>query len=68
MPSTTRNFEYQDPKKQNFFLTGHARVHIPEKTSKENKTFRDIKVVPQPDSRRTLEPQLAVRTNIIIFY
>ena len=54
--------------KQLVFLQGHFKAYHPERLGEEIKKFNKYKLIPQPDSRRTLNPRLAVNKKLNLFF
>lgn len=59
--NSSRNFEYQNPYKTNEDITGRGIRHYAPSPSKEIIPFSQRQVYAQPNSKRTLVPELAVR-------
>ena len=64
--NSSRNFDYQNPYKTNEDITGRGIRHYATSPSKEMNPFSQRQVYAQPNSKRTLVPELAVRYNLII--
>lgn len=60
----TRTFDFQNPTKYVIELKGKCNPHPRLEETKEQKRFRSIKIHEQPNSKRTIVPDLAV-SNII---
>lgn len=65
IPTSERKFEYQNPKKTNIELSGKCVQYQRPLVSKEQSNFRSIQIHDQPNSKRTLVPELAVLTHLI---